>query len=57
MNIRDIEIVIFEQEEHDGEWPEENAAKFIKWFSDKVNTIPIEYRDSAKIELDSMSSL
>jgi len=56
MTIQNKTIVIFNKEQYDGEWPEENAVEFINWFSDKVNNIPSEYRDKAIIELDSVLS-
>ncbi len=36
----------------DGDWPPGNAALFMKWFSDHLSEIPDEYRDSARIEID-----
>jgi len=56
MTIQNKTIVIFNQEQYEKEWPEENAIEFIKWFSDKVNTIPSEYRNKARIELESITS-
>jgi hypothetical protein len=35
-----------------GDWPPANAALFLKWLSDRLSDIPDEYRDSARIEID-----
>jgi len=57
MTIQNKEIIVFEAEEFDEkEWPETNAIKFIEWFSEKVNIIPSEYRNTAEIEMDSACS-
>lgn len=39
-----------------GDWPPANAALFVKWFSDHLSEIPDEFRDSARIEIDSFRS-
>lgn len=46
------EIIIFDQEQYDGEWPPENAMKCLAWFSAKVEDIPQEFRSTAKIEIE-----
>jgi len=50
----DIKIEVFKKDQYDGEWPEENAAKFLAWFEEKINSIPKEFRDSAKVELEAV---
>ena len=51
----DIKVEVFNEEQYDGEWPSENGAEFIAWFQEKLESIPQEFRGSAKIELDSVS--
>jgi len=51
----DIQVKVFEGESSYGQkdWPSEKATEFIKWFQNKVDLIPSEYRDKAVIELTS----
>ena len=51
-----IFVDVFKKEQYDGEWPEENAIKFLAWFEEKINSIPKEFKDSAKVELEAVSS-
>lgn len=51
----DIKIEVFNKEQYQGEWPEENAIKFLEWFEEKISSIPEEFRSSAKVELESVS--
>lgn len=48
-----VQIKVFEQEQHDGEWPPTKAVDCIAWFQAKVSEIPEEYRATATIEIDS----
>ncbi len=50
-----MRVTIFNQEIYDGEWPPQNAIACLKWFTDKINSIPEEYIDNAEIEFDSVS--
>ncbi len=47
MNIR-----IFDKEEYDGEWFPEKATDFMGWFKGKLDQIPAEHIDSARIEIE-----
>ena len=46
--------MVFDNEQYDGEWPPENAAECVAWFSRKLEYIPEEHRATAKIEIDSV---
>ena len=46
-------VTVFDQEQHDGEWPPTDATEFAAWFAGKLGEIPGEYMASAKIEIDS----
>lgn len=46
------QVVVFDGEQYDGEWPPEDATGCIAWFSEKLESIPPEYRSAAKIEID-----
>lgn len=39
-----------------GDWPPENAALFVKWFSDHLSEIQEDCRDSTRIEIDSSAN-
>lgn len=46
-----VTVTVFDQEQYDGpDWPAPEADKFIAWLSEKVRTIPQEYRSAARIE-------
>ncbi len=47
-------VKVFEAEQYDGNWPTDNAFKFLSWLKEKVEQIPEEFRSSAKIEIDSI---
>lgn len=49
-------VTVFSHERYDGEWMPEGLADAIAWLNDKLESIPAEYRDSATIEIDSVSS-
>ena len=49
-------ITVFKQEKYDGEWPSEELPKFVEWMTEKLNSIPEEYRCNATIEIESVSS-
>ena len=51
----EVNVEVFKGELYDGDWPPQDAAGYLKWFKDKLDSIPEEYRASAKIELDSES--
>lgn len=36
----------------DDEFPPEDAAKFVAWFAEKYQAIPVEHRASATVEID-----
>ena len=49
-----IKIEVFKKElfDYDGVWPEENAVKFLAWLEEKINSIPKEFRNSAKVDFE-----
>ena len=52
----DIKIEVFNKEQYEGEWPQENAIKFLAWFEEKIKSIPEEFRDESRVELESVPS-
>ena len=46
------EITVFGQEQYDGEWPPTGAAECLAWFAGKVEEIPVEFRATAKVEIE-----
>lgn len=50
-----VRITVFSQEQYGGDWPPVQAADFVAWFQGHVNGIPEQYRDTARIEIDSTS--
>jgi hypothetical protein len=38
---------------YDKNWPSAKPDEFFKWFQDKLALVPEEYRESARIEIDS----
>jgi hypothetical protein len=50
------EVRVFRQERYDGDWLPEKLSDAIAWLQGMLDSVPAEYRDSAKIEIDSVSS-
>ena len=50
-----VTVTVFDKEQYDGEWPPENAAECLAWFAEKIDGIPEEFRDTAKVEISSAS--
>jgi hypothetical protein len=51
-----VYMSIFNAGEHDDYgWPPKNAIRFIAWFQEKIDSIPLEFRDSAIVEINSVS--
>jgi hypothetical protein len=53
---RNVEIVVFDREEYDGDWPPTNLNDCIGWLTSHLLSIPAEFRKSAKICIGSISS-
>lgn len=53
---KQIDVIIFDEEQYADEWPPEDGKEFIAWFIGKVETIPEEHRATAKIEISSVNS-
>ncbi len=53
---REKRVIVFEEEKYDGDWPPDDAAGYIAWFVEKLNSIPEEYRANATIEIGSRRS-
>lgn len=49
-------VIIFDKNQYDGDWPPEDAAGCVAWFASKLEAIPLEHRDTAKIEIYSSLS-
>lgn len=50
------QVVLFDEEQYGGGWPPRNATEYIAWFTEKLECIPAEYRATASIDIDSVSS-
>ena len=48
-------VVHFDKEKFDGEWPPVDAERTVAWFQEKLESIPAEFRHTAKIEFESAS--
>lgn len=47
-------VRVFYAERYDGAgWPPEDFHGFVAWFTEHFESIPSQYRDSARVELDS----
>lgn len=51
-----IIVTVFDNHQYEGDWPPENAVEAISWFQEKINSIPVEFRDTAKIEIEGIES-
>ena len=49
----DVKVTIYEKDYY---YPEGNAAEFMKFFQDKLDTIPKEFVDSAVIEIEAVDN-
>lgn len=49
-------VTVFDKEQYDGEWPPTDATECVAWFAGKLETIPPEYRATAKVEIESVAS-
>ena len=49
-------VSVFEQEQYDGSWPPENGAAFLEFFQRYFAEVPEEFKDSIRVEIDSVSS-
>ena len=45
-------IVVFNKTDESKDWPPENVVKLIAWINGKMEPIPVEYRDSTRLEVD-----
>ena len=54
---RQLTITVFDHAQYEIEdWPKENALDYLAWFAAKIQSIPEEFRPSAKIVLDAYES-
>lgn len=42
--------------QYDGDWPPDDAAGALAWFQAKLADVPLEFRSTARIEIDSEES-
>ncbi len=54
--VRTKTVVVFDKEQYDGEWPPTDAAGALAWFAAKVAEVPAEFRHTAKIEIEGVTS-
>lgn len=54
-----VTITVFDGEQYDGDWPTHDypalLVNAISWFQSKLEEIPVEYRETARCEIDSKS--
>ena len=50
------QVIVFDKEQYEGDWPPNDATEYVAWFAAKIEAIPAEYRDTAKIKLESVNS-
>lgn len=48
-NAKMVRVMVVDTEAGVRDWPPENAEECLKWFSEKILSIPQEYRKSASI--------
>ena len=49
---REVKVVVFDNLEYDGtDWPPQGAAGFMAWFWGKLESVPTEYLEAARIEV------
>lgn len=46
-----VKEVIYSEEKYLPEWPSDNAVEFLAWLQKKVSTVPVEYREEVKIDI------
>ena len=51
-----VTITLFDQEQYDGNWIPGGLIKTIAWLQQFLGQVPIEYRDTATIEINSVGS-
>ena len=49
---KQIIVKVFEGEKYDFGWPPEDAIECVTWFAGKLESIPAEFRSSARIEIE-----
>jgi hypothetical protein len=49
----DVRENVFVSEQYDGNWPSSNAVDFVSFIVQTIESIPEEYRNEARIEIDS----
>ena len=54
--IQNKRVTVFDQEQYGDDWFPDKLVEAIAWLNGKLLEIPEEYRDTAKIDVDSVSS-
>ena len=49
-------IIVFKGEQYDNGFPPTDATECVRWFQEKLEAIPVEYREGARIEIESVGS-
>lgn len=52
----DIKVNVIDAEQYDEGFPPSGLLDFSKWLQSKIDAIPEEYRETAQIEIESVSS-
>lgn len=51
-----IDVTLYDEMQHNRDWPPEPAAETVAWFAAKVDSIPGEFRSTAKISIEEASN-
>ena len=50
------QVIVFDKEQYEGDWPPTDATEYVAWFAAKLESIPSEYRATAKIIISGVGS-
>lgn len=51
--MKDVEIIVFEEEEYGSNWPSTNVCEFANWIQKIIEQIPEAYKNSVMINIAS----
>lgn len=51
---RPVTVALFAQEQYDGEWMPDDLMGAVAWLQAFLDQMPVEYRDTAEIEISSV---
>ena len=50
------QVIVFDKEQYEGDWPPTEATEYVAWFAAKLEAIPAEYLATAKIVISGVGS-